>query len=435
MEAATPLRLPSVRTVGDRVAVDGLVVSDDAAVRLVRAREEAGEDAVKLIVDALEIGARVLDREQAGANAEFVRTEFEKVSREVEGAFTERARDVSEGLERQLQQVFGPDSGHLSRALERHFSDGSSEAVQNRVKEVVSELMARAREDLLRQFSSADGQNPLADFKSASIGAIRQMGDRQERHLSGLQEKMAALEKELQGLRDERSKQLELAQERELGTAKGRTYEEAVWEAIDAIALAQGDDCDAVGDTKGATRRTGDVLVAIDGCQGPARGRIVFEAKDSKLSKPEALRQLDRALEERDAQYAVLVVPSEEELPARTRHLREVNGDKLFAVYDPDDGFILALEVSYTLARARVLASRASAEGLDAGALAESVERALGEMENVRAVKQQLTGANSSIDRAREIVERMADNVRGHLQDIERALADASDQRLFEPDD
>jgi hypothetical protein len=282
--------------------------------------------------------------------------------------------------------------------------------------------MAQAREDLLRQFSAADGRNPLADFKTASIGAIRQMGDRQDAHLRGLLEKMASLEKELQGLRDERAKQLELAAERERGTAKGRGYEESVWEAVDAIALAQGDDCDAVGTTKGATRRTGDVVVSIDGCSGPARGRIVFEAKDSKLSKPEAVRQLDRARRERDAQYAVLVVPSEEELPARTRQLREVNGDKLFAVYDPEEGSTLALEVAYTLARARVLAARGAGDGLDAPALGESVERALARMEDIRAVKQQLTGATSSIHRAREILDAMAETVRRHLHEIHRLL-------------
>src|SRR5690349_11386705 len=40
MEAALPLRPPSVRTAGDRVAVDGLVVDDPVAVRLVHEREE-----------------------------------------------------------------------------------------------------------------------------------------------------------------------------------------------------------------------------------------------------------------------------------------------------------------------------------------------------------------------------------------------------------
>jgi hypothetical protein len=165
------------------------------------------------------------------------------------------------------------------------------------------------------------------------------------------------------------------------------------------------------------------VLVSIEGCRGPARGRIVFEAKDSKLSKPEALRQLDRARGERDAHYAVLVVPSEDELPARTRQLREVNGDKLFVAYDPEEGSALALEVAYTLARARVLAARGAGDGVDAPALGESVDRALARMEDVRSVKQQLTGATTSIERAREILDAMAETVRGHLREIDRLLA------------
>src|SRR3954447_4526294 len=165
MEAATPLRNPSVRTVGDRVAVDGLVIEDEAAVRLVREREESGEDTVKLALDALEIGARVLDREQAGANAEFVKTEMEKAARELDGEFAERARELGEDLDRRLSEFLAPDGGSLPAALERLFSDGSSDAVQHRVRELVAETMAKTRADLVRQFSAADDSNPLADLK------------------------------------------------------------------------------------------------------------------------------------------------------------------------------------------------------------------------------------------------------------------------------
>src|SRR5438067_1457383 len=94
MEAATPLRNPSVRVVGDRLAIDGLVVADETAVRLVR----EGDDPVRVVEDAIEIGARVPDREQAGANAELVRSAFGKTRREAETAFTGRARGGEERL-------------------------------------------------------------------------------------------------------------------------------------------------------------------------------------------------------------------------------------------------------------------------------------------------------------------------------------------------
>ena len=58
MEAATPLPFaPQVRVIGDRLRIDGLVVDDECAVRLAREREKAGDDATKLVLDAIGIGA------------------------------------------------------------------------------------------------------------------------------------------------------------------------------------------------------------------------------------------------------------------------------------------------------------------------------------------------------------------------------------------
>ena len=418
MEAATPLRAPNVRTLGDRLAIDGLVLEDETLVRLAREREDAGDDLTKLVADTTAIGARVLDREHAGANTEFVKTEFEKVSKEVEAAFVERAAAVSDQLDRQLEHVFGPDNGQLSRALERHFSDGSSTAVQHRVKEVVAELMAKAREDLTRQFSSAEGHNPLADFKNASLAMIKQASDRQHSTQSAMLEKMAALELQVAKLHADRERQLELTEVHERGTAKGRTFEQAVYDAIDQLAQAQGDVCDAVGDLKGATGKVGDVVVGIDGCRGPARGRIVFEAKNSRLSRPGALRELDDALGDRDADFAVLVVPTEDKLPANMLALREYNGDKMLVPFDPEDGSTLALQLAYSLARARVLMAGGDAEGIDATAVADTVDRALAAMGDVRKVKSQLTGATTSIEAARGILEAMERSVREQLEQV-----------------
>src|ERR671914_3043462 len=104
MEAATPLRSPSVRTLHDRLVVDGLVVDDECAVRLVREREQNGDDPVKTVSDAVEIGARVLDREQAGANAEFVKTEFEKAATDLNTQFADRARQVAEFFNERVEE-------------------------------------------------------------------------------------------------------------------------------------------------------------------------------------------------------------------------------------------------------------------------------------------------------------------------------------------
>jgi hypothetical protein len=431
MEAATPLRQPHVRVLGDVVAVDGLVIDDECAVRVVREREQNGDDPAKTVRDAVEIGARVLDREQAGANAEFVKVEFEKASRQVQQEFTEQARTIAQFFENQFAAVFGEQDGQLAKELERRFGDGSAVSVQNRMREALSETLAKSREDLVRQFSASDERNPLADFKSLAIQQINQAAARSDATQRALLEKVSGLEKHVEALRIEKAKVEELEAEHERGTAKGREFEESVAEAVDAIALTQGDVAEAVGDLKEATGKVGDIVVAIDACNGPARGRIVIEAKDSRLSKPKALEELDRAIAERSADFAVLVVPTDEELPAKLEPLREYNGDKMVVALDPDAGS-LPLEYAYRIARARVLMKRSDADGIDAEAVRAAGERALAALSDERKIKNQLTGAKTGIDKAYALVEEMSARVRALLQEID-ALVRPADEAPAEP--
>jgi hypothetical protein len=436
MEAATSLRPAHVRTRGERLLIDGVQITDESAVRLVRERERAGEDAAKLVVDAIEIGVRVLDREQTGANAEFVRAEFERAARELETEFVERARRVAERLDAKVDEAFGADDGQVARVMARHFGEDSTGAVQHQVRAIVGEVMAKSREDLVRQFSSADASNPLSDFKAMAASMMGQAAQRQADQLSAMTHRLEEMRMEISGLRAERETLAQVTAERDRGTAKGRTFEQLVHDAVDRLALAQGDGCEAVGDQLEGTRRTGDVVVMLDAAAGPGRGRIVFEAKHSQLSRPKALEELDRAMSVRCADYGILVVPSEAEVPARMVPLREYNGDKLIVALDPpgpDGAPQLALQVAYSLARARVLLARSPGAGeqVDCAAITETCERALTAMEDVRRIKVQLTGARTQIDKAGEIVEAMTMRVRSHLSDIDALVAAAGPGRLW----
>jgi hypothetical protein len=410
MEAATTLPFSRVRTFNGELLVDGLRVDDEAAVRLVFEREARGESPDRLVRQMIEVGARVLDREETGAEAEVVKAEFERLKAD----FGDR-----------LNRVFGADEGHVARLLERHFGDESSTAVQHRMRAVMTELAAQMREDLRKQFTTDTESNPIVAIQKASLQVVRDTANQQAASLQVMNQRLEAMRLEVAGLKAEKEKLVEVAAEAERGTAKGRTYEEAVFDALDAVAGAQGDDCDAVGDMKGVGGKKGDVVVAIEACAGPPRGRIVFEAKNSRKSKKEALADLDAAMDHRDADYGVFVVPSEEKLPAKTPELREFNGNKLFVVFDPEEGSRTALELAYKLARARVLMARSEASGVDAAAIAVEAERALGAVEDVRRVKSQLTQAKSSIDEAQSIVEALAGSVRGHLGQIESLLREA----------
>ena len=95
-------------------------------------------------------------------------------------------------------------------------------------------------------------------------------------------------------------------------------------------------------------------------------------------------------------------------------------------VYDPEEG-ALALQVAYSLARARVLMARGGVDGLDAPALRAEVERALGALEDVRRIKLHLTNAAGGIESARGVLEGMVERVRAHLAAIDELVAAADE--------
>ena len=106
---ATPLstEAPPVELDGERLRIDGLEIEDPTTVGLARDREALGERLDELVAQMVEIGARVLEREQATAEADYVRVEFERQARDLEENFDARAKAVSTEIETRLEAVFG----------------------------------------------------------------------------------------------------------------------------------------------------------------------------------------------------------------------------------------------------------------------------------------------------------------------------------------
>src|ERR687890_2892032 len=196
MEAATPLPLARVHVVNGRLAIDWLTIDDETTVRLARERG----DPERFVVEAIEIGARVLDREQTGANAEFVRAEFEKTARELDGEFVERARKVAERLDAKVDEVFGPEHGHVTRALSKHFGDESSTAVQHKVRAVLTEVQAQMREDLRKQLTSDSADNPIVAIQRATLGAMKSNADQQAEQMRMMNAQLDLVRQEMAAL-------------------------------------------------------------------------------------------------------------------------------------------------------------------------------------------------------------------------------------------
>src|SRR4029079_2743115 len=115
---------------------------------------------------------------------------------------------------------------------------------------------------------SEDESNPLAKFHRIQLALSAQQAKAQAGQMQALNDKLEEYRLELERLRAQNEKLEEIAAVEEKGTAKGRTYEEEVADAADALALPQADVAEAVGDQKESTGKKGDIVVSIGACAG-----------------------------------------------------------------------------------------------------------------------------------------------------------------------
>lgn len=434
MEASeqTPQLLPeqsggdgTVAVVGDRIRIDGLTVSDQQVARVVRERREQGHEPAETVRKAIEIGARVVESEAAAANVDFVNAQFERQMGKLAAELAQQLDSGSEELAKQIAASFGADR---------------SDSVQQQIRELLVKANEQQRGELVRIFNAEDGANPLADFKVSVTSKVADAAQRSERQADALRESHQREAKELReqisGLKTEVARLAErregdelVAEAERAGTRKGRSFEERVHAALESLAEGRGDAAFHVGDEpgKGGSKK-GDAVVELGAADGPVVARIVFEVKDSQLSKNRAWEELNSAMDEREAEFGVLVVAGEDRIPAGREQLHEYEGNKLIVAVDPEEPDDLGLDLAYRYARCRLLMQREGELQMDAPAVRDAAGEALSALKQAQSIKLHLTKAGEGVKEARAGLEEMAQSVRERLERIERLVAAAAEE-------
>src|SRR5919198_2526397 len=375
-----------VRALDDRLVIERLTVADERAARIVRERAEAGRRPAETVAKAVEIGARVLDSEETAANVDYVRAELERGVGKLNHELAGTIESGNEELAERIANAFGPDR---------------SDSVQRQIAELVKKANDEQRLAIARLFSAEDGANPLTDFKAAVVRGLKELDARRERARETDRQQIEEMNRELVALRERLGGKEDLEAEQARGTAKGFTFEDRVHDAVERIAGSRGDCATHTGgeQAEGGGRK-GDTLVELDAAEGPSAGRIVFEAKDKKLSKNQAWTELNEGMGARAASYAVLVVAGEDRVPSAREQLHEYEGNKLIVAVDRDEPDGLALETAYRLAAARVRLARETDLQVDAVAVRDAAAEAVSTLKQAQAIRSALTGIKTSSDKA-----------------------------------
>jgi hypothetical protein len=421
MEASEKPQLPlepdasdgAVRAIGDRLVIERLEVNDAGAARVVQEQVGEGHQPAETVTRAIEIGARVIESEGTAANVDYVKAELE--------------RQLSPLAER-LGSVIEDGQVEFVERLASSFDKERSGSVQQQIRELLTAAMEHQRTQLARQFSAQDGANPLADFKEGVVRAVKGSQEAQQLEHAEDRKRLEGLTAEVTALRERLSAKDEIEIEQARGTAKGRDFEDRVHDVIDGIATARGDVAHHVGDQAGETRgKKGDTVVEIGAGSGPALAKIAFDPKDSQLTRPKAWEVLNGSLDDRGADYAVLVVASEENVPAKTQSLVEYEGNKLIVAVDREDPEPYILETAFCLARARALAARRDELSLDAPAMKEAIDETRRALESLKTARQALTGMRKNADSIESALGVMEEGAKAALARADSLIADALD--------
>jgi len=375
----------SVRIEGERIVVERLTLHDPGLAAFVA--ERPADDRPILVERALRIGLTALQDAGVSVNVDVVRREFESLLAQTQ-ATNERA---ARALEEALRQNFADGDGRLPRTLERFLGDkGALRAYVNELFDPAKRDSAIGRmQELLGRYFDGDASRLALLLDPTRLNSpLHQFRVEINEGFAKLNDRLTAIEAAAAARASERAK----------SAAKGGDFEALLEDLLGAIARGAGDLLDRTADEAGAMIRSkkGDFVLTVD--PRLTRGadvRLVVEAKDRVMSMRAIREELREARENRGAAVGIVVFT-----PAHAPTGIDpftVLGEDVYCVIDPEDPQPAVLEAAVRLARLLALATLHEREvEIDARAIALALRGIREQMEQIRALKSQLTSISNS---------------------------------------
>ncbi|MGH2407393.1 MAG: hypothetical protein ACRDF7_04835 [Candidatus Limnocylindrales bacterium] len=375
----------SVRVDGDRLVVERIALTDPGLAAFVA--ERPTDDRPILVERALRIGLTALQDAGVSVNVDVVRREFESLLAQTQ-ATNERA---ARALEEALRQNFADGDGRLPRTLERFLGDkGALRAFVNELFDPAKRDSAIGRmQELLGRYFDGDASRLALLLDPTRLNSpLHQFRVEINEGFAKLNDRLTAIEAAATARASERAR----------SAAKGGDFETLLEDLLGAIARGAGDLLDRTTLDAGAVIRSkkGDFVLTID--ERMTRGadvRVVIEAKDREMSMRAIREELREARENRGAAVGIVVF-TPAHAPAGIDPFTVV-GDDVYCVVDPDDPQPAVLEAAVRLARLLALATLQEREvEIDARAIGVALRGIREQMDQIRALKSQLTSISNS---------------------------------------
>lgn len=388
---------------GDAVTIQELTIHDDDMVAFLEDFDEDEREAA--VEQALLVGATTLEFAGTSKDLEFVKSEFQTLQQvfeeEIE-SFEDELADVQDELKEKLG-----DEGQLTKSLKEHF--GEDGALERRIERAFGEdgeFVERLDDEL-----GEDGERIQKALDPGRDGTpTKRLQDRLVEEIHDVKKEIVA-----EGGREE---------VREESWHSGDDFEDKISillkEILHQTPNSFEDTSEQTGEITGSKK--GDFVITLDDTDQ----RIVVEAKNGNFDgTPE--NETETAIENRNADYGILVAQSIEYLPrTRVGWFSEIDQNFVtVALSDEGDAEIEPrfLKFAFHWARTRaILNSVKTGEELDTDLMRSELEAVEGAIEDFSKIRTKCTNIESSTESIRETLNDMEEEIMDGLGNVRNEL-------------
>ncbi|MGE0192542.1 MAG: hypothetical protein AB7T63_10940 [Planctomycetota bacterium] len=306
----------------------------------------------------------------------------------------DRSDSALSRLVQELEKKHGDLTTELKGRIDHVVREFSMDEEGSALKRLVDRV-DQAQKRITREFSLDEDASALGNLRKQLLDVLHEHERRNVAFQQMVVEKLA----HMQGTKEEEQR----------STRHGLTFEQALFERVQAYAQGAGDMAAFTGNETGLVRndKKGDVVLHLGPDTVAAGARIVLEAKqDQSYSMRHAAEEIAAARKNRGAEVGVFVF-SRRSAPDGLKVLQRMGTD-VFVVWDAEDeASDTALEAALLLAKA--LVTRAAAEKDEEVVDPERFERAILDIEKHATSLDDVTKAAETI---RNGADRILDRVR-----------------------
>lgn len=353
---------------------------------------------------AIRTGVLTLKSTDVGERVDYVKKEFERLRADVEKKMDETVRDMDDYLgadgkmPRMMEEYIGKE-GEISKIMEKYIGEDGE------VREVSRKIAMEWANEMRQSMDPRNEKSPLHGMHQDIVNNLDRMRE-------GMAERMG--EKNIE----------------QKTPLKGQEFEEYCRQEIGRMAHVTGDVVEDTSKIPGnvPNAKTGDLVIDVIDTDV----RIAIEVKDiGRMSEKKASDVLDDVMNNRGANFGLLIVKNVEAFPGHMGWFHEFASTKKLAVAlgskSDDDARDLVIHreillIAYKWARARAMASALDTGRVDARAIVAKMNGIRDSLSDLPSIMGQVKTIEGAAKKIRVTVDDVTNAAKAALDDVDTSL-------------